>query len=424
MKRLLHYIELGWQTLSLVLLTSAFIPLWLNIAVQDTHLQNSIIRMTWLVSYITIPLIGLHWKELLIVISKDWRLWPFLLWSLLSLLWSQNPFLTLQKFYLLLFATLYGLLLAFRYPFRVTLRLIGSALAIVIASSALSIMIGAEWAVMTDPHAGSWRGVMPYKNILGSIAAISCIVFVFIAQYEAQRSHVIWWILAVSSLMLMIGSRSATAFITFVCTAIAWLVMKGLAHFSRDDRFRAVALSCCFVIPAGILGIIYWPKIAVWLGRESTLTGRAPLWQALLTIGQMQPLLGYGYGTFWSSIGGMKTIDVILLQLRFPWASHAHNGYLEVWLELGVIGFILILFPVLLLMFRSGEMIFSQKRSFEKSDFIFAFLTFFLVNNLTESLVAKADLFQAFFWVVFSWLYFSVYLQDISNMKSEAKHFS
>lgn len=406
MKRLLHYIELSWQTLAFVLLTSAFIPLWLDVAVKDKQLYEPIIRMTWLASYITIPLIGLHWKELVFVVSRDWRIWLFLLWSFLSLLWSQNSFLTLQKFYLLLFATLYGWLLALRYPFSVALHLIGSAMAIVIASSALSIIIDSEWAVMTDPYAaGAWRGVMPYKNILGSIAAIACIVFVFLAHYETRRSRVMWWILAVSSLILIIGSRSATAFITFVCTVIAWLVMKGLAHFSRDDRFRVAAISCCFVIPVGIFGIIYWPEIAALLGRSASLTGRVPLWQALIRIGQNQPLFGYGYGTFWSSVERMNTIDVILLQLRFPWASHAHNGYLEVWLELGVIGLIIILLPILFLIFRSGKMCLSQRKLFEKHDFTFAFLIFLLLNNFTEALLAKSDLFQAIFWIIFSWLY-------------------
>lgn len=406
MKRPLYYIELSLQTLSIVLLTSAFIPLWLDVAVKDMQLYDPIIKIVWLVSYITIPLIGLHWKELMIIASRDWKLWPFFLWSSLSLLWSQNPFLTLQKFYLLLFATLYGSLLAVRYPFSVAIRLIGSAMAIVITSSALSIIIGLEWAVMTKPHAGAWRGVMPYKNILGSIAAVACIIFVFLAQYETQKIRVMWLVLAASSLILVIGSRSATAIVAFICTVIAWLVMKGLAHFSQDDRFRVAAISCCFVIPVGILGIIYWPEIAVQLGRESTLTGRLPLWQTLLTIGQAQPLFGYGYGTFWSSIEGLKTIDVILLQLRFPWASHAHNGYLEVWLELGVVGLVLILLLILFLMFRAGAMLFYQGRSFGRYDFIFTFLVFLLTNNITEALLATADLFQAFFWVMFSWLYF------------------
>ncbi len=71
------------------------------------------------------------------------------------------------------------------------------------------------------------------------------------------------------------------------------------------------------------------------VGRDATLTGRTAIWQQVWVSILKHPLLGYGFSAFWQGMKG-ESYNVILA-LRFV-LFHAHNGFLEIWLELGAVG--------------------------------------------------------------------------------------
>jgi exopolysaccharide production protein ExoQ len=75
------------------------------------------------------------------------------------------------------------------------------------------------------------------------------------------------------------------------------------------------------------------------MGRRenvSSLTGRLPLWNELWKSAEKHPLVGHGYGGFWGEKNVLKYSDI------FAWhIPHAHNGYLDLMLAVGVIGAVL-----------------------------------------------------------------------------------
>jgi exopolysaccharide production protein ExoQ len=72
------------------------------------------------------------------------------------------------------------------------------------------------------------------------------------------------------------------------------------------------------------------------LGRDETLTGRTGVWAGVLPAAMGQPILGHGFAAFWNPTRGLL-YDI----------NEAHNGYLEIILELGFVG--LVLFSMFLL---------------------------------------------------------------------------
>jgi O-antigen ligase len=62
-------------------------------------------------------------------------------------------------------------------------------------------------------------------------------------------------------------------------------------------------------------------------GRDETLTGRTQVWQALVPMAMGQPVLGYGFGSFWT-IARQELYEI----------NFAHNGYLDILLTLGIVG--------------------------------------------------------------------------------------
>jgi O-antigen ligase len=72
------------------------------------------------------------------------------------------------------------------------------------------------------------------------------------------------------------------------------------------------------------------------LGRNTTLTGRLGIWTAVLSL-QTNPLLGTGFESFWLGSRLQRIWD-----MTSPGLQEAHNGYIEVYLNLGWIGLILL----------------------------------------------------------------------------------
>jgi hypothetical protein len=142
-----------------------------------------------------------------------------------------------------------------------------------------------------------------------------------------------------------------------------------------------------------------WPKVD-WLdsgllfsaaGRDSSFTGRVPLWQKLIAMGGRAPLLGCGFTCFWLDIDRVaeiwKTVD---------WAAtSAHNGYLEIFLDLGIVG-LLILFFLLAQTYRNIIRSFQDNPELGKLKLVLFAMVFF--HNFTESTLGKAN---TLLWLLF-----------------------
>jgi O-antigen ligase len=72
------------------------------------------------------------------------------------------------------------------------------------------------------------------------------------------------------------------------------------------------------------------------MGRDTTLTGRTTLWDEVLRL-TVDPLFGTGFESFW-----LGTRLETLWRLYWWHPNQAHNGYLEVFLNLGAAGLVLL----------------------------------------------------------------------------------
>ena len=77
------------------------------------------------------------------------------------------------------------------------------------------------------------------------------------------------------------------------------------------------------------------------LGRNLTFTGRTSIWQHI-TLDTVDPMIGAGYWNFWGGPGGLK-VNLAMNSI----VPNAHNGYVDIYLDGGVIA--LSLLAILLL---------------------------------------------------------------------------
>jgi exopolysaccharide production protein ExoQ len=189
-----------------------------------------------------------------------------------------------------------------------------------------------------------WVGVTTHKNVLGYVAMVCGLVALdgILAGWKKKVPRAELLILALS-VWLLLGSASAsskTSFITFCLGAVLLMVLRFTVQNSRELLGALPAAMLLFVVLAYFAWEFSDSLLAAAVqasGRDLTLTGRTDIWSAVLEIGPGNPIFGRAYGSFWLGDRAMKLFDRFFVGLH-----QSHNGYIDIYLELGVTGLCLL----------------------------------------------------------------------------------
>ena len=414
-KSFFHRVEFAWHTVAFILLMGAFIPLWRQkiLGVVDPALGDPVQRAFLGVAYLGVILLTLHPRRALAIARRSALLWLLVGWAIISGLWSALPDVTLRRGVSALLASLYGLLLVVRYPFRSVLQMLGIALAIVIIASLGAALLFPEWGVMGPPLSGAWQGVLFHKIPLGRTSILALLVFWILGQDKRGLKRALWFVLELAALVTLVGSRSATAILIVLVLVGSWLLLRGMALLPRLLRPALLSLGLAAAFPALFILPDYLEDFLGLLGKDLTLTGRVPLWNLLIPLALEKPLLGYGYGAFW----GTGSSSSIMTLLRWT-PNHAHNGYLDLWLEIGLVGVLIASALLLITLVRTGQKAL-QIRNAGVWRFAFLFTVLLLFYNVSEALLMEVNLGRGFYWVMFSYIYFLSASDRISSVGRE-----
>lgn len=210
---------------------------------------------------------------------------------------------------------------------------------------------------MPDKHWGldSWTGVTTHKNPLGQLCFASTLAF-FWSLHEAKtagqklgKRYVDWLYLGMILYILNGGgeasSRSSTSMLCITLT-IGLFIWFGYMKASIQKLLRRIILGAIgILLLAGLLqlfGTSLQGVVAGMYGKDATLSDRTYLWDDVIRIGAENPILGTGYGSFWTA-----SIYPKLSPMVDNGPAEAHNGYLETFANLGLVGvFFLIVFII------------------------------------------------------------------------------
>jgi O-antigen ligase len=186
-------------------------------------------------------------------------------------------------------------------------------------------------------------GATTSKNMLGVLCLISGIFFFWDTltrwsdrkERRTKRIILLNFAFIAMTLWLLNLAHSATS---RVCLVIGCLVIVAVHSKwgKRHPTFLKVlipATFCLYLILAFGFGLS--GEFASEVGRDPTLTDRTVIWNIVLNM-HTNPLVGTGYETFWL---GPRLQEV---WRTMPGIAESHNGYLEVYLNLGIIGLFLI----------------------------------------------------------------------------------
>lgn len=276
----------------------------------------------------------LHWKRFLYVVLKSPLQFLLLALVIFSLLWSEDIGTGLTYIKGLIRIYFLAIYLAMRYPLREQLRLIAWAFG---AAASLSLFFSAlvpGFIHQAPELAGMWSGIYGHKNELGYMMAWSAGVFLHLGL-SSSRYRWLMWMLCGISICLIILSRSTTS-LTILLTMILLLpIYRFLKKTNYKLQFITINLALMLIIIFAILVLNNAEILVGASGKDLTFNGRSDLWELVIAKVWERPWFGYGYYGFWTSDAASN------LRATYEWASNAHNGFLELLLELGFLGFLI-----------------------------------------------------------------------------------
>jgi len=350
--------------------------------------------------------------ELSEVIRNNGWLMAFLVYCFVAIVWSDFPFVAFKRWIKVLGHPIMVLIL-FTEPNS------DEALARLMKRSAYILLTFSILAIKYYPGIGrqfdEWsglpvnNGIAQSKNTLGCICLVLGIFFIwyFLKTWRAEKNKarrdelwliggllfMIWW--------LLLKAHSATSSLSLLIAVVVMLLVG--RPWVNKKLIGTYVLLALVVLVAAEFAFGIFERIVDLTGHESTIMGRAEIWRQCLAL-HTNPIFGVGFESFW--LGDRLN----LLHEGRPWQpNEAHNGYLEVYLNLGLVG-LLILAGLITATFCKIRL--ALLRDFEWARFRLSFLVAIVFYNWTE---------VSFRGLSLSWFVFYIIAMEYPWFESESR---
>lgn len=289
---------------------------------------------------------GINWAEAFR--GNGWLMLLFL-YMMASLFWSDIPFVSFKRWFRELVAITMALVVATDPAPRDAMQAIFRRTAYILIPLSLFLIryvpaLGVEFHRWRGER--MWTGVTMQKNGLGRLCIICgfFLIWVLYRRYKGRdiavskhQTYAEVFLLGLTFWLLK-GPGGAYPATAVVVLALG-LGLYGYLLWKRDHREPVSAAGLTMGLSGVLVYGITLPTLTAtllsgffeMLGRDVTFTGRTAIWANLIPFAEKQPLIGLGFGSFWTPFTRIQFI-----------VGEAHNGYLDVTIGLGYLGLFLL----------------------------------------------------------------------------------
>jgi exopolysaccharide production protein ExoQ len=324
----------------------------------------------------------------------------FLLYCFISIAWSDFPFVAFKRWIKILGHPIMALIILTEPNLDQAVKtLLKRCAYVIVPVSILFIKYYPELGRGFDPWTGEPfnTGITTNKNMLGADCLILGYFFFWYLLQTWQTDRSIWRrnelrLIAgflIGIWWLFLKAHSATP-LTSLCVGILVVLFVGSRLINKNVigtyLLTALVLLVVAELAFGISG-----RYSEALGRGSELTGRTGLWKSLLGL-HTNAILGTGFESFWL---GERPRQLEGIFFFIP--NEAHNGYLEIYLTLGLIGLFLLVGLFIATFWKIRLELF---RNFEWARFRLGFFCAIILYNWTEAAFKTVSAIWFLFYII------------------------
>jgi exopolysaccharide production protein ExoQ len=273
------------------------------------------------------------YRDIVKLLARNNTIIAYISIVVISVTWSIHPDLTLRRSIGSILLILVAAYLSVRFGEKDRMKVFSFAFATSAIGSLLFVAAYPDYGITPE----GWRGIFEQKNGLGLIMAVAIFVELYLVVLGNWKPIWRFGLLGIY-LTLLILSHSFTS---WICSVL-YLIGAAIYIVGRSDKLAGLIVAITLGLPLVLLqlGIWYNPELLTVFGKDPTLTGRTELWLATLDLIKQKPLLGWGYNATWVPTDPQTAAIWQKVEWPFP---NAHNAYLDVALQLGLVGLGLLL---------------------------------------------------------------------------------
>ena len=332
-----------------------------------------------------------------------WPLTGLLVLMPISIFYSNYPIFSSIASFAQYATTLFALFLAGTFSWRHLLRIFSNVVRVILVASLAFEFVAA--AIVRGPIAPIFKnyegdtppasafywtrahlfdgdriqGIVGNSNILAFIAMLGLIVFAIDYAVSATPK----WLSAASfALAVSMFWLSKSAGVGFAVAAISVaatvaLIVEGKDRDLRHRIYRWVWASTGVI---AIVVLLNRAEVFAFFGKTPDMTGRSSIWKKVLVLIFDRPIQGWGWISHW--MPGVEPFEGLVVIGSVPYYQ-AHNAFLDIWLQLGAIGLLLMLALVSITFVKLWRLGVRHTNPL----YLWPMLVFFglLAQNLTES---------------------------------------
>ncbi|GMU95619.1 O-antigen ligase family protein [Ignavibacterium album] len=375
--------------------------------VSDITMSNPINQVFYSFIFILVIFsVAPHYKKFFIWFNHEKYILLFLLWCGITIIFAIDPFVSFKRYFQYILTSL--VFISFYLNIKDEQSLIKILKYLFSLYVILTLIVCLIIPEAKDPSFNSWRGFHATKNNLGQYAGISIIFFSYLHLINKTKLEKIYNLFfLVLSFLLLIGSFSMTNIVLITLFIAFFIVINSKKIFeplrlSQKFFFLMVVFFVLMFLSIILVNPELFSLFFEITGKDPTLTGRTEIWALVLSQSINDLITGVGFQSFWIP---EKLSKIILFQYWMP--NQSHNGYVDMILEIGIVGLLLFIFLVYSIF---------KGMNFRSSGLWISIIIFVLLLNFSESTLIRPHHFtNVMFYCAFWTLSFRKYHRNFTR---------
>lgn len=228
---------------------------------------------------------------------------------------------------------------------------------------AVSVVVGAlipSYGLMDGEYqTGALRGIFVHRNLLAAVL-IPPLIAALVFDFRTARPRLTRFFVVVVLFAGLLSTRSSTGLVAGLVVVLLAVLLTAIRRVRAGYRIFPAVGSVLLVAVGAQLLFANMAGTLELLGRDATLTGRTDIWDNIRELIAEQPVVGYGWGAVWAEGSPIRRLITSGVGFDIP---EAHSGYLDVWIQVGMVGLVLLLFVMAITLGRGLRVLFRAESS-------------------------------------------------------------